>query len=163
MTKWLIHRLLTAKHQCGTSVIFQLYCAEWRNENDCCVGDNFLYTWWCSDNQGPIFDYLSGTCLAYGVYFLSQLSEKGYRFLFGLFFKNWGLGTCSYGAAEPRPLYILILKPILDPISDCCLTKSSLSPNFWRIIQAKTYTPFQTVVTKSIPNMPDRRQTDNQK
>jgi hypothetical protein len=39
------------------SVIFQLYCAEWRNENDCCVGDSFLYTWWCSDNQGPIFDY----------------------------------------------------------------------------------------------------------
>ena len=30
-------------------------------------------------------------CLAYGVYFLSQLSEKGYRFLLGLFLKNWGL------------------------------------------------------------------------
>jgi hypothetical protein len=44
MTKWLIHLLLTAKHHCGPSVIFQLYCAEWRNENDCCVGDNFLYT-----------------------------------------------------------------------------------------------------------------------
>jgi hypothetical protein len=39
--------------------------------------------------------------------------------------------------------------PILDPISDCCLTKSSLSPNFLRKIQAKTYTPFQTVVTKN--------------
>jgi hypothetical protein len=47
-------------------------------------GDNFLYTWWCSDNQGPIFDYLSGMCLAYGVYSLSQLSEKGYRFLLKL-------------------------------------------------------------------------------
>jgi hypothetical protein len=30
-------------------------------------------------------------CLAYGVYFLSQLSEKGYRFLLGLFFKKLGL------------------------------------------------------------------------
>ena len=30
-------------------------------------------------------------CLAYGVYFLSQLSEKGYRFSFGLIFKNWAL------------------------------------------------------------------------
>jgi hypothetical protein len=30
-------------------------------------------------------------CLAYGIYFLPQLSEKGYRFLLGLFFKNWGL------------------------------------------------------------------------
>jgi hypothetical protein len=32
------------------------------------------------------------------------------------------------------------------------LTKSSLSPNFLRKIQAKTYTPFQTVVTKSMPH-----------
>jgi hypothetical protein len=32
-----------------TSVIFQLYCAEWQNENDCYVGGYyFLYTWWCS-------------------------------------------------------------------------------------------------------------------
>ena len=30
-------------------------------------------------------------CLAYGAYFLSQLSEKVYRFLLGLFFKNWAL------------------------------------------------------------------------
>jgi hypothetical protein len=28
MTKWLIHLLLTAKHHCGTSVIFQLFCAK---------------------------------------------------------------------------------------------------------------------------------------
>jgi hypothetical protein len=49
--------------------------------------------------------------------------------------------------------------PILDPISNCFLTKSSLSPNFWRIIQAKTYTPFQTVVTKSMPHA--RHKTKN--
>ena len=67
------------------------------------------------------------------------------------------------GAAEPRPLYMLILMPNLDPISDCCLTKASLSPNFLRIIHAKTYTPLQKVVTKRIPHMPDMCQTDNQK
>jgi hypothetical protein len=73
LTKWLIHRLLTAKHHCGTSVIFQLYCAEWRNENDCCVGDSFLYTWWCSDNQGPIFDYLSGI---WGILFVTTVWKQ---------------------------------------------------------------------------------------
>jgi hypothetical protein len=36
---------------------------------------------------------------------------------------------CSSGAMEPQPLYRLILMPILDPISDCCLTKASLSPS----------------------------------
>jgi hypothetical protein len=95
--------------------------------------------------------------------FCSYHVEQKYIFLTGdsrifdfmltipVYLTKWW-GTCSSGAAEPRPLYILILMLILDPISDCCLTKSSLTPNFLRIIQAKTYTPFQTVVTKSMPH-----------
>jgi hypothetical protein len=36
-------------------------------------------------------------CLTYGIYFLSQLSEKGYRFLLGLFFKNTVIFISSFG------------------------------------------------------------------
>ena len=63
-------------------MIFQLYCAEWRNENDCCVGDNFLYTWWCSDNQGPIFvkiGFISFCIIPFrfvSVYFVSRFVSQ---------------------------------------------------------------------------------------
>ena len=76
MMKWSIHRLLTAKYHCGTSVIFQLYCAEWRNENDCRVGDNFLYTWRCSDNR-VLFLII---CLAYGYGFCHNCLKRGIAF-----------------------------------------------------------------------------------
>ena len=50
------------------------------------LGDNFLYIHGDVLTIRVLFLII---CLAYGVYFLSQLSEKGYRFLLGLFFKNW--------------------------------------------------------------------------
>jgi hypothetical protein len=91
----------------ATSVIFQLYCAEWRMKTTVTWGDNFLY--------------IHGDVLTIGILFL----------ILCLACNRTGLPMCSSGAAEPRPLYILILMPILNPISDRCLTKSSLSPNFY--------------------------------
>jgi hypothetical protein len=87
--------------------------------------------------QCNIFFSLSARALKY--FFSKSQNPKMERYVF--FWGHWS-----------RPLYILIMMPILDPISDYCLTESSLSPNFWRIIQAKTYTPFQTVVTKNMPH-----------
>jgi hypothetical protein len=50
---------------------------------------------------GDITSYIHGDVLTigvllliivwHGVIFLSQMAEKGYMFLLGLFFKNWGL------------------------------------------------------------------------
>jgi hypothetical protein len=49
-------------------------------------------------------------CLAYGVYFLSQLSEKGYRFLLGLFFKIWGLEALVRQQSEMGSKLVLAMK-----------------------------------------------------
>jgi hypothetical protein len=52
-------------------------------------------------------------CLAHVwhvVYFLSQLSEKGYRFLLGLFFKIWGLEALVRQQSEMGSKLVLAMK-----------------------------------------------------
>ena len=124
---------------CGTKIYFSIKTIHWLLKY---IGAKLFSSRW---QQKTFFSYNAN------FFFRSVRALKNY------FFNSTGLPYkmvryVFFWATEPRPLYILILMPMLDPISDCCLTKSSLSPNFLRIIQAKTYTPFQTVVTKSMPH-----------
>jgi hypothetical protein len=50
----------------------------------------------------------------------------------------------------------LVLTRSSQPENGLLRKKVHCFPGYIRIIQAKTYTPFQTVVTKRIPQMPDR-------
>jgi hypothetical protein len=63
----------------ATSVILQLYCAEWQIENDCYVGGYYnllsIYMYMVLFWQSGSYYWLY---VWHGVIFLSQMAEKGY-------------------------------------------------------------------------------------
>ena len=85
MTNWLIHRLLTAKRHISDipSILCRMTKWKWLLRGGILL-PIYMVMFWESGSYYWLYAW-------HGVIFLSQMAEKGYMFLLGLFLKIWGL------------------------------------------------------------------------
>ena len=83
MTNWLIHRLLTAKRQISDipAILCRMIKWKWLLRGGILL-PIYMVMFWQSGSYYWLYVW-------HGVIFLSQIAEKGYMFLLGLFFFKW--------------------------------------------------------------------------